>query len=305
MDMLMSWQAGVKNTVASSGTALTAEHLVVLRRNAEELLFSFDMDDAGWAAAERALSIAAAQDFSVKFVSLPDKYKDIADAVAEDPKILEDAIANAKPAFEALMRRHLAANADFALRENVRQLRTVLAILARLQSPVERANWMRVLSNYTGLPIERLTEELANLPTASNVATSQQPAEGKTSATVIPERLDRWSMLSAELLSYCAQTQEFDLINPTHLSPRFALAFTVLREGGKSSPDAAIDALLNELILRGSTMTKEEAQDAARQLSAEWLKKRREALIVAVKRAESAGSVEEAAQLIQQLQQLR
>jgi hypothetical protein len=52
-------------------------------------------------------------------------------------------------------------------------------------------------------------------------------------------------------------------------------------------------------------MTKEEAQDAARQLSAEWLKKRREALIVAVKRAESAGSIEEAAQLIQQLQQLR
>src|SRR5207245_2010855 len=38
MDFLMSWQAGVKNAIATSGTALTADHLRVLHRLAEELV---------------------------------------------------------------------------------------------------------------------------------------------------------------------------------------------------------------------------------------------------------------------------
>src|SRR3989338_4686092 len=50
MDFLMSWQAGVKNVVASSGTALTEDHLRTLRRLADQLIVSFDHDDAGWQA---------------------------------------------------------------------------------------------------------------------------------------------------------------------------------------------------------------------------------------------------------------
>src|SRR6185437_8464253 len=47
MDYLMSWQSGVKNVIASSGTALTADHLRVVHRLAEELVLCFDSDVAG------------------------------------------------------------------------------------------------------------------------------------------------------------------------------------------------------------------------------------------------------------------
>jgi len=52
--------------IASSGTALTADHLHSIHRLAEELVLSFDNDVAGSDAAERAIDLAEANDFSVK-----------------------------------------------------------------------------------------------------------------------------------------------------------------------------------------------------------------------------------------------
>ena len=72
MDFLMSWQSGVKNVIASSGTAFTADHLAVLHRLADEIIISFDSDPAGAEAAERAIDLAEASDFSVKVATFKD-----------------------------------------------------------------------------------------------------------------------------------------------------------------------------------------------------------------------------------------
>ena len=47
MDFLMMWQDGIKNVVASSGTALTRDQLEILRRLADTLILSFDSDAPG------------------------------------------------------------------------------------------------------------------------------------------------------------------------------------------------------------------------------------------------------------------
>ena len=85
MDFLMSWQSGVKNIVASSGTALTPDHLMVLHRLADELIINYDSDEAGAEAAVRAIDLAEASDFSVK-VATVEGFKDAADAAHVDPK---------------------------------------------------------------------------------------------------------------------------------------------------------------------------------------------------------------------------
>lgn len=305
MDMLMSYQAGIKNVAASSGTALTVEHLMSLRRVAEELLFSFDMDDAGWAAAEKALAIAAHLDFAVRFVTLPERFKDIADVVAEDPQILQDAVSHAVPAFEALMRRHISPTANFSNREDVRQLRAVLQIISRTTSSVERGNMMRILANYTGLPEIRLQEELLNLPTISQNENSEVTAIGHEDVSMRQSRKDRWSMIASELLSYGAQSGDYDIIREEDLPPLYQRVLNILKEGGKSSSDPQVDEVLNEVLLRGSTMNKEEAEGISQQLSRERLRVRREALISAIKRAESVGQFEEATRLLEELRQLK
>ncbi|MDA1001556.1 MAG: DNA primase [bacterium] len=57
-DVISLWQAGYRATVAPLGTALTAEHIRMLRAHAEEIVFVFDPDRAGEAASDRAGGIA-------------------------------------------------------------------------------------------------------------------------------------------------------------------------------------------------------------------------------------------------------
>ncbi|VAX36476.1 DNA primase [hydrothermal vent metagenome] len=69
-DCLIPYQAGVKNVVASSGTALTVEQIRLLRRYTKNVYLLFDMDTAGEAAMLRSLDTLVAEDMNVKVVSL-------------------------------------------------------------------------------------------------------------------------------------------------------------------------------------------------------------------------------------------
>jgi len=83
MDLLMSHQAGVKNTVAVSGTALTDNHLKLIKRFTDNLVFAFDPDAAGVKAAARGIDAALALGMNVRIVPLP-QGKDPADLIVED-----------------------------------------------------------------------------------------------------------------------------------------------------------------------------------------------------------------------------
>jgi DNA primase len=72
-DFLALYMAGVKNVVATLGTALTENHAKLLRRYTKNILVLFDGDNAGQMAAERSLPILLAQGLYPKAFSLPDK----------------------------------------------------------------------------------------------------------------------------------------------------------------------------------------------------------------------------------------
>ena len=71
MDMLMSQQVGFTNTVAVSGTALTLQHLEMLRRLSERVVMSFDPDGAGVRAALRGAEMAIGLGMEVRVAELP------------------------------------------------------------------------------------------------------------------------------------------------------------------------------------------------------------------------------------------
>lgn len=72
MDVLSLHQAGFLQAVATCGTALTESHLGRLRRYTRELILLYDSDEAGQAAARRALLPALQHGFFVKVLSVPD-----------------------------------------------------------------------------------------------------------------------------------------------------------------------------------------------------------------------------------------
>ena len=72
MDLISLHQFGVKNVVASSGTALTEEQVQLLSRFTKNITVLFDADTAGQKAALRSIEILLKKDFDVKLVTLPD-----------------------------------------------------------------------------------------------------------------------------------------------------------------------------------------------------------------------------------------
>jgi hypothetical protein len=58
-DVLMLYQSGIKNAVATLGTAMTEQHLKTLSGHAEKIYLLFDPDEAGERAVERVMVTAA------------------------------------------------------------------------------------------------------------------------------------------------------------------------------------------------------------------------------------------------------
>ncbi|HVN47399.1 MAG TPA: DNA primase [Bacteroidota bacterium] len=72
-DLISLYQAGIKNVVASSGTALTEEQVALLGRYSKNLTLVYDGDSAGSNATLRGIDIALEQDFNVRIVVLPEE----------------------------------------------------------------------------------------------------------------------------------------------------------------------------------------------------------------------------------------
>lgn len=103
MDCLMAHQAGTRNTVAVSGTALTEKHLALIRRLTENIVFTLDADDAGFAATQRTPHLSMREMFEVsvrggsgvRIAAIPDG-KDPADLIRNDPEAWMKTIAESK-----------------------------------------------------------------------------------------------------------------------------------------------------------------------------------------------------------------
>ncbi len=92
MDLISLYQFGVKNVVASSGTALTEEQAQLLSRFTRNLVVLFDADAAGQNAAMRSIEILLKHDFEIKILSLPN---------GEDPDTFINK--NGKDAFDEVL----------------------------------------------------------------------------------------------------------------------------------------------------------------------------------------------------------
>ena len=71
MDVLMLYQSGVENVVASSGTSLTEDHARLLKRFTPEVIIVYDGDASGFQAAQRGLHQLLAEDLRVRIALLP------------------------------------------------------------------------------------------------------------------------------------------------------------------------------------------------------------------------------------------
>ncbi|QJU08024.1 DNA primase [Candidatus Saccharibacteria bacterium oral taxon 488] len=160
LDVVSSHQAGIKNVVATAGTAMTLQHLKALSRLAGRIRLAFDGDRAGVGATERAINLAQEIGVELEVVSLPDDVKDPDELIQKDPVLWQAAVEQAQPAVDWVIARH-AEMEDLATAEGKRRFSTTaLRIVRGLKDPVEQEHYLAVISKETGASLAALRAKL-------------------------------------------------------------------------------------------------------------------------------------------------
>lgn len=97
-DMIIPYQSGVKNIVATSGTALTSDHVRLIKRITSRVITSFDTDKAGFEATRRAYSLLQKQEMDVKVLEVIGE-KDPADYVLKHGDKFKELVDKSKDFF--------------------------------------------------------------------------------------------------------------------------------------------------------------------------------------------------------------
>lgn len=191
-DAIALHQAGLTHTVATLGTALTPEHIQVLRRFASKVVLLFDPDAAGERAALRGLDLFVNSGLGVKVVTLP---------TGEDP---DTYVRKEGPESFARLEEQAPSLMDFALEHSlktaeastiegrIRSVDEVLRILQKSEHPIEREERIRLVAERLGINQQRLIERYPALLKQEGRRPSAPRAESSAAPSYrgVPEERD-------------------------------------------------------------------------------------------------------------------
>jgi DNA primase len=183
MDAVRLHQEGIDYAVATLGTATTAEHFRRIFRLVSEVVFAFDGDRAGRAAAWRALQQAlpeAREGRQIRFLFLPDGHDPDTLVAAEGRAAFEQRLAEAVPLSEYLVR-ELSEQSDLSHADGrARFAESARPLYQKVPGGVYRELLLGRLAQVVGLPPERLEELWSKAPGApapSAAAAAPRPPE--------------------------------------------------------------------------------------------------------------------------------
>ncbi|MDO8498532.1 MAG: DNA primase [bacterium] len=177
MDMILSYQAGVKNVVASKGTALTSGQIELLKRYTETILLSFDMDLAGDSASRRGIEMADNAGLNIKVIHLGEG-KDPAELVLKDPGAWEKAVLGAENIYDYYLQ-SAARRFSHQTAEGKKQIAAeILPALAKISDTLTQEHYIQKLAALVAVPEELIRREVkkgGNPQVASFTTFSKRP----------------------------------------------------------------------------------------------------------------------------------
>ena len=159
MDVISSHQAGVKEAVATSGTAMTEQHLKALSNLTSDIRLAYDGDAAGIKAAERAIMMAGDLGLDLTVISDYHGAKDPDELIQKDPKLWQDAVNHSVPAVDWLLKKY---EEDLDLRKSPDKRKysdIALKLLSYVKDEVERASYEEKVAKKLGVAVDILREK--------------------------------------------------------------------------------------------------------------------------------------------------
>ncbi len=186
-DVIALHEYGITNVVAPLGTALTLEHVHILRRFAPSVMLVFDGDAAGVNAALRTLDLFVNSGMEVRVLVLP---------VGDDPdtyvrthgvEAFRGLEARAVTLLDFVVSSVLDQTKKDSIQDRVKRADEVLAILQKTKNPLEKDEYLKVISERLGIRQDLLRTRLSTLRVRVDSVRTTSKSEKMVPAVTLPK----------------------------------------------------------------------------------------------------------------------
>lgn len=317
LDFIIPYQNGLKNIVASQGTALTVEQARLLKRFTTNAVMIYDGDAAGELAALRNLEILIEEGLNVKIVSLPKGFDPDLYVRKEGIAGLKGMIAAAQNLFDyklgVLKTRH---DIEDACGKSLIAAEMLLTI-SKFQNAIIRGEYIKRLSESLKVRESYIIEELGKVKLQGSRVFPGQQLEGKKEIQINPEEklLIRFMLEEGELIERIKQELEpadfYDLRSSKIVSMIYELAGRGKHVGANILMDHFSDDQAKQLLCESLFMPEFSSQDrekaicdCIRRLKHRKIRAKRELLHEQIKSAQSLGDDQKLNALMQEFHEL-
>lgn len=262
-DVISANRAGVENGVATMGTSLTDEHIVLLKRNVQAVTICYDSDKAGIEAAFRASNMLSKAGFAVRVATMPDGMDpdDFIKTHGEE-KFKNDIIGSSATlmAFKLIYYRrgkNLQHEGD-----RLQYIEEVLKEISALDKAVEKDMYLRQLANEFSLSLDALVQQQNQLSQAGSSKRQNQPrpekspviisrkAELKPAYHTAERRLIFHMMRNADIAYKVQEMLEGNTLNIDEHQAIITYLFAYYEKGHDPDPSAFLNYLQDNKLKR-------------------------------------------------------
>jgi len=311
-DMMVPWQTGVTNTVASLGTSLTPLQVKLLGRFTKNVLICFDPDSAGAAAAHRSVELFLENDFECRVLVLPQGMDPDTYALEFGRAGFQKLVADALPFLDFVWRRFQAQYAgNLTTKNRIKLLEQMFPFLMKIPRPTERSMQLSRLANRLGLDQTSIFRQFKRYVRTQTVDAARLRLE------VAPELVESEKLLLKYIITY-PETVPQIFYDPgvTFSGLRSSNILTgilqMVKEEGRfclqtlesSLPQEDL-LLLHKISLDDSTVVSEEdALNCFAHLRARAFEQEIQSLVIQMQKAEKEGDIDRCRSLLQRKREL-
>ncbi|MBR0261140.1 MAG: DNA primase [Selenomonadaceae bacterium] len=173
MDAVSLFSEGIKNVVATLGTAFTTEHAKLILRYAKKIIFCYDSDEAGQRATIRALPIVQAEGAEVFVIKVPDG-KDPDEFIRKHGKAaFEELIKGAEPLVDYRIKYVLDHTNHDTISGKIQALNEILPVIAGIKENIIRNEYYKKIAAALILDERVVEEELNKVSSQAKVPEKQ------------------------------------------------------------------------------------------------------------------------------------
>jgi DNA primase len=247
LDVIVPFQAGVKGLVATLGTALTKDHLKVLRRYADKVVLVFDSDAAGQKASERGLDLLLSENVDIFVAELPPGMDPDDVIVKEGPDRLRACLEKPREIFGFLMDSLAAKHGTQTPAAMARIVEEMLDRLSQIPDPVKQEILLQQLAAKFGVEERSLRGKMARKREGEGDAALPPAAPGKIAPVLEKAARELLACAIADKALAAVLRTEFPAERfPTELLRKIAaVAYGLLEKNGEI-PAGDLVALLQD-----------------------------------------------------------